>query len=348
MKQRLWLLSLALFGVAGVAVSQRGQQQPALAACGPHDDVEVICGARSPEDFERTPDGGGIIVSEFGRGAATRAGLVLFDPETRTFEELPVRTEPRSGWGEAGCAQPAPMALTPHGLSLGARPDGVTGLYVVNHFDRESIEMLEVAEAAGGWELIWRGCLAAEIDYNDIAILPGGGFVGTRPNALGGGNGGAPAAASGNVAVWTPESGEVVLPGTESAYPNGVVVDSDGRFAYIALWRGQGAIKYDLERRERVSTIELGFMPDNLTWAENGRLLAAGIQGTGPDCSGVPCIQGFEVAEIDPETMEVRRICRSEGGPSPIGGVSVAIQRGDDVYVGSFQGDRIVRLDWRD
>ncbi len=46
--------------------------------------------------------------------------------------------------------------------------------------------------------------------------------------------------------------------------------------------------------------------------------------------------------------MNVRTVYRSEGGPSPISGVSVAIQLEDDVYVGSFQGDRLVRIDWTD
>ena len=86
-------------------------------------------------------------------------------------------------------------------------------------------------------------------------------------------------------------------------------------------------------------------MPDNLTWTADGRLLAAGIQGIGGDCSGVPCIQGFEVAEIDPATSEPCTGPRAAPVPS---GVSVAIQLEDDVYVGSFQGDRLVRIDWTD
>ncbi len=348
MRQRVWLLFLIVFAVVGIVTAQRAPA-PALAECGQQGDVEVICGARAPEDLELTPDGNRIIVAQFGRGAAAGTGIVLFDPDAQDFRDLPVRVEPRPTWGEAACVEPEGMALNPHGLSLATHPDGVVGLYVVNHNLRESVEMFEVAEVGGGWELIWRGCLSAEVAYNDLAMLPNGGFVGTRPtalqepgaNAFGGGN-------SGDVAVWTPESGEVVLPDTASGFPNGVAVDPEGRFAYIAVWTGQGAIKYDLERRERVATVDLGFMPDNLTWTADGRLLAAGIQGIGGDCGGVPCIQGFEVAEIDPETMNVRTVYRSEAPPSPISGVSVAIQLEDDVYVGSFQGDRLVRIDWTD
>jgi sugar lactone lactonase YvrE len=131
-----------------------------------------------------------------------------------------------------------------------------------------------------------------------------------------------------------------VLPDTEAGYPNGVAVDADGRYMYIAAWTGQQAIKYDLGARERVETVDLDFMPDNLTWTDRGTLLAAGILGLGGN------LAGFEVAEIDPETMNVRTVYRSEGEPSPIAGVSVAIQWNDDVFVGSFQGDRLVRVDW--
>ena len=234
MRQPVWLLFPIVFAVVGIVTAQRAPA-PALAECGQH--VEVICGARAPEDLELTPDGNRIIVAQFGRGAAAGTGLVLFDPDaqdSRTCRSASIRAR----LGAIAPAEPEGMALNPRGLSLATHPDGVEGLYVVNHNLRESIEMFEVVEAGGGWELIWRGCLAAEVAYNDLAMLPNGGFVGTRPTALqepganGGGN-------SGDVAVWTPESGEVALD-TASGFPNGVAVDPEGRFA-IAVWTGQGA-----------------------------------------------------------------------------------------------------------
>jgi hypothetical protein len=340
LRQILWLGGLAVFTLAGSYAAQRGAG-PDLAACGQHDGFEVICGTNAPEDFELTPGNERILVAQFGRGAATGPALSLFDPETGTFEDAEVRSEPSAGWGAPGCAEPDGLRMRPHGLSLAGRLDGATALYVVNHEGRESIEMFEVSGGGADWELIWRGCFESEIDYNDLAILPNGGFVGTRPSALqepGGNAFGGPS--SGNVAMWTADGGEAVLPGTESGFPNGVAVDTDGRYAYIAAWTGRQAIKYDLEARERVVAVDLDFMPDNLTWTDQGTLLAAGILGLGGN------LAGFEVAEIDPETMEVRTVYRSEGDPTPIGGVSVAIKRGDDVFVGSFQGDRVVRVDW--
>ena len=52
--------------------------------------------------------------------------------------------------------------------------------------------------------------------------------------------------------------------------------------------------------------MKVDFLPDNLTWTKEGRLLAAGVKGARGDCpegSGRPCIQGFGVAEIDPAKM---------------------------------------------
>ena len=52
-----------------------------------------------------------------------------------------------------------------------------------------------------------------------------------------------------------------------------------------------------------IGSVKVDFLPDNLTWTKEGRLLAAGVKGARGDCpagSGRPCIQGFGVAEIDP------------------------------------------------
>ena len=56
-------------------------------ACGTHGDIEIICGTRSPEDLELTPDGKSLIVSQFVNGPAGAgvAGLVLFDLAKKTL-----------------------------------------------------------------------------------------------------------------------------------------------------------------------------------------------------------------------------------------------------------------------
>jgi hypothetical protein len=88
-------------------------------------------------------------------------------------------------------------------------------------------------------------------------------------------------------------------------------------------------------------------MPDNLTWTQKGHLLAAGVKGARGDCpsgSGTLCIQGFAVAEIDPPSMKGKEIFDSKGKGALISGASVALEMGDAVYVGAFQGERLLKF----
>jgi hypothetical protein len=137
-----------------------------------------------------------------------------------------------------------------------------------------------------------------------------------------------------------------VLAGSEYGYPNGVLVSKDGRSAYISGWTTRDLHKYDLAIKREVAKIELNFMPDNLTWSPDDKILAAGIKGINGNCpsdSSYPCMQGFVLAEIEPKTMK-SRIVFDNNGKALINGVSVAIQAGDAFYVGSFQGDRLLKL----
>ena len=160
---------------------------PPLASCGVHGDIEVLCGTHSPEDLELTPDGKYLIATQFvnmGRAGSAGFGMALFDLAKKTFTKMAVTDAPDKSWGDAACPGPIGDALVSHGESLAKRRNGTWALYVVNHGGRQSIEMFEVKPAAGGWALVWRGCEVAAHDYNDVAILPDGGFVGTYPTAL--------------------------------------------------------------------------------------------------------------------------------------------------------------------
>ncbi|MBN2321902.1 MAG: SMP-30/gluconolactonase/LRE family protein [Acidobacteria bacterium] len=327
------------------ADAQPGAFNPQLLECGRHGEVEVVCGTVAPEDFERTPDGRFLIVAKMGRGE--ERGLDLFELATQTFVEIPLSAEKRPDWGEAACTESIGGRIQPHGLSLSKRASGEWQLYVVNHSVRESMEMYELLPDGAKWKLAWRGCVPAREPYNDVAALPDGSFVATRPQAIQKEGqspfGGAP---SGNVAVWTAGDGERVLPGSEYGYPNGVLVSGDGRFAYISGWATRDLHQYDLTAKKEVAKCEFNFMPDNLTWTQDGKILAAGIKGVNGNCppeSDHPCIQGFKVAEVDPKTLE-RRILYDNDGMALINGVSVATEAGNAIYVGSFQGDRLVKL----
>jgi hypothetical protein len=92
------------------------------------------------------------------------------------------------------------------------------------------------------------------------------------------------------------------------------------------------------------------FLPDNLTWTKEGRLLVAGVKGARGDCpegSGKPCIDGFGVAEIDPSAMHARTIFDSASAEPLVSGVSVALKVDGSVYLGAFLGDRLVKIPYR-
>ncbi len=321
-------------------------------SCGVHGDVEVLCGTRSPEDLELTPDGKYLIATQFvnmGRTGSAGAGMALYDLAKKTFTKMAVTDEPDKSWGDLACPGPIGDALVSHGESLARRSNGAWALYVVNHGGRQSIEMYELKPTAGNWALVWRGCEVAAHDYNDVAILRDGGFVGTYPTALSSGGNGGPfgGAVTGYVARWTPGRGESEIMNTRIRYPNGVVVSADGRFMYVNEFAGRQVFKYDLKSEKVIGSAKVDFLPDNLTWTKEGRILAAGVEGARGDCpegSGRPCIQGFGVAEIDPAKMQARVIFDSATHDPLISGVSVALKVGDSIYLGAFQGDRLVKI----
>lgn len=327
------------------ALAQPGAVNPPMLDCGMQGEAEIICGTRAPEDFELTPDGKFLIVAKFGMG--DDQALDLFKLDTKTFAALPLSAEKLPGWGSAACTDSIGAQVGAHGLSLSQRTSGEWQLYVVNHNLRESMEMFELLPEGESWKLVWRGCVLAEQPYNDVASRPDGSFVATRPTAIvkEGQNlfAGEP---SGNVAVWTAAAGEQVLPGSEYGYPNGVMVSPDGLYAYVSGWTTRSFHKYDLVNKQEVGRADFSFMPDNLTWTPDGKLLAAGINGVSGNCpetSENPCIQGALVAEVDPATLAVT-VVFDNAGKALINGTSVAIEVDGAVYIGSFQGTRLVKV----
>jgi sugar lactone lactonase YvrE len=354
---RVFLKSIfAAFTLGVVAQAQNAPPAaPPLLPCGVQADAEILCGTKSPEDLELTPDGKYLITGEFlgaGRAGSVTAGasLDLFDIAGKTFHKLAITNEPNKEWGDPTCPGPVGEAMVPHGISLAKRANGAMQLYVVNHGGRESIEMFELKKDGAGWALVWHGCVVSSQAFNDVAVLRDGSFAATHPTAMRGPGdtsdlfAGKP---SGWVSLWVPGKGETELPGTRAGYPNGVLVSADGRTMYFNAWTAKEVHKYDLKTQKETGVVKLDFMPDNITWTSQGKMLAAGVKGARGVCGSAPCIQSFGIAEVDPADMKARTVFDSEGKGALIGGVSVALAVKNSIYIGSFQGDRIVRIDWK-
>jgi hypothetical protein len=343
---------LAIFLMAGLLLAQAPPPQKPMLACGMQGDVEILCGTRSPEDLEQTPDGKYLILGEFvnARNAPPTGRLMLFDMAKKTYDKIPVTAEPLKDWGDPACPGAPGDTLTPHGISLAKRARGKWELYVVNHAGRESIEMYELAKAGSGWKLVWHGCVVSKQAFNDVAALSDGSFIATHPTALQTPQtnlfSGEP---SGYVSRWTAAAGESELPGTREGYPNGVLATADGKYMYFNAWTAKEVHKYDLKQMQDVGKVKLNFMPDNITWTKRGQLLAAGVIDARGQCAdrGLACQQAFAVAVINPSNMQARDVFDSGNRPL-INGVSVALQVGNSVYVGAFGGDRLVKFNWRE
>ncbi|MEI9811217.1 MAG: hypothetical protein WDO18_00455 [Acidobacteriota bacterium] len=221
--------------------------------------------------------------------------------------------------------------------------------------------MFELKKMGGSWELAWHGCVVNTVDYNDVAALADGSFIATHPTGIpqppaqgkgkqggGGAFGGQP---TGFLVRWTPGKGEEELPGTRTAYPNGVIATADGKTAYYAVYASKEARRYDLKAMKETGVVKLDFMPDNLTWTKKGNILAAGIKGIAGDCpagSGQFCRQAFAIDFIDPSKMTRKSVYDSNGKGVLIPGVSSALLVGNSVYIGAFEGDRIVKVSWKE
>lgn len=352
------VVALTFVGVLGAQQKGPGSAGPPLASCGVHGDIEVLCGTTAPEDLEITPDGKFLIATQFlgqGRGGPVGGGMALFDLGKKTYSKMAGTPEADKTWGDPACPGPIGEALLSHGSSLAKRRDGAWALYVVNHGGRESIEMYELKQAAGTWAMAWRGCKVGAHAYNDVAILPDGGFVGSYPSGLvpaGGAapNPGANPGPTGYVGRWTPGKGESEVMGTRLRGPNGVSASSDGRYIFVNEFQTRVVHKIDLNDGKEAGSVMLDFLPDNLTWTKQGRLLAAGVKGARGECpegSGRPCIQGFGIAEIDPAKMQARTVFDSATREPLIEAVSVAFKVDNAVYVGAFRGDRLVRIPYK-
>ena len=306
-------------------------------ACEPVGEIQFICGLISPEDLAILPGSEWIIASgnrEGGRihlvNVREKTTTVLF-PTSGQVERLDTTTYPTC----PGPLDPEEQqAFRAHGLYLKPGQGAVHSLYVVHHGTRESVEVFEVDAQATPPALTWVGCAPAlsTMRLNAVVALPEGGLAATSGS-------------TGDVWEWQTGTGWTRVPGSEGTAPNGLEISKDGRWMYIAGWseekvtrlsRGQTPVQKDI--------IALGFRPDNLRMSPDGSILFAAGH-TDKDGRSIteprePLRETSNVAKIEPQTLEVRRIFQH---PAMEGFVAstTATPIGNDVWLGSQRGDRI-------
>jgi hypothetical protein len=347
----LFLFVVTLLTACGPAVE-------IITTCESKPNIEAICGFQNPEDLALLDDGGSVLVSQMGAMDGSLAGdIALLDLSTNerrvVFDGdalLPVEH-----WGDPNCPGPPGATFGPHGLDLVTRTDGKTALLVANHGGRESIEFLEVnTDDGGGASLVWRGCavMPEGAFINDVAGLADGGFVVTHMMPI---NGQMWAlisslfgADTGFVYEWSPTGGFAKIEGTDGAFPNGVELSADETEVYVNLYFGNEVRRINRTTGELLASAPV-VRPDNSTWRDDGKLLVAGHSGAtlraGMTCTSDiegACPIAFEIWALDPKTLDGQIIFSNEG--PPMGAGTVALDIGDDLLIGSFSGDRLIRV----
>ena len=148
---------------------------------------------------------------------------------------------------------------------------------------------------------------------------------------------------------WNPSTGWKKIEGTDTGYPNGVAVSPDGEWVYIASWATGEIIKVSRGKEEvEREDMPLNFLPDNLTWRANGGLFIGGQEVTLAEFLECDTTEGCntpsKVAEYNTITGKISDIL-SYSDTSVFGGASSALDVGNEIWVGTYKGDRIARFD---
>lgn len=317
-----------------------------------------ICGFDGPEDLAPTPDGRYVVASELPQDQAHPRGPFFrkIEIDNGLATALDVSYAPEQGWGDASCTSPAAVGLSTHGIDVSTRTDGRVQLLAVNHAQRESIEAFELKDGKGGLHAIWHGCASlATGAFNDVAALRSGGFVATvmLDKALVR-NGNAmdlmfSGADTGYLAEWHPGRGYQRLPGSEAGVNNGIQISPDEHYVYFTAWSTKKILRYDRKQGRVDRVTELSMFPDNITIGGDGTMLVAGLDDLKRfhDCTLKEhhfCdeLLGFSVVAIDTATMQARTVYEVPTGV--MAGGSVALKMQGALYLGSYAGDRVVKV----
>jgi hypothetical protein len=332
------------------AVTAQGPQPQPATPCQSVTGIQLVCGQEAPEDLVVVRGSQWVVASAY----AGMGGINLIRVSDRsTVHAYPSATAKKRFDAKtyAGCPGPPDAAadakFTTHGLWIESGRGSVHKLFVVGHGSRESIEVFEVDSRGATPVVTWIGCAVAPdpVGLNSVRGLPDGGFIATnflargitaeaRQKMLAGDK-------NGELWEWHTKSGWQKIAGSEAAGANGLELSDDGKTMYVAAWgtqsffrlsRGPSTPLRASGASPKRDEVPLGFRVDNIRWAKDGSLLAAG-QGQG----------STNVVKIDPKTLAITKVLQRTDDASFRAG-TVAVEIGDRLWIGSFTGDRIAIL----
>ena len=326
--------------------------------CDDFGEYSYICGPISAEDLVLVPGTKWVIASGFGEGAS----LYLIDARQKTWSNFYPADEPRARQNMrtyGACpGSPDPNGFVAHGLNIRAGGDGHLTLYVVGHGEREAIEVFDVNTDGDVPVLTWTGCVLTpdSMAANSVASLADGSLLVTIPLHTGIQiNEAFAGKKTGAVYAWAPGDATFEkIEGTEMPYANGIEVSDDGTEFYIASSGLLKVLAFSNTRPGRLlhTSKVLSFIPDNLHMGNDGELITAGLKLIDPECGDVAmslefdleefasCPRPFTVLAVDPQSMRDRILASSPAQPQ-FSNVTMALEIGTELWIGTFAGDRI-------
>lgn len=352
-------LIVAAVLLAGAVTVGAGTRAAAAESCNPAGKLDFVCGPLNSEDLVQVPGAKWIVSSGMDGGAAGSHGMLhLVNAQDKSWKVLFPGKDPQLRPDKAtyGNCPGAPdlSKFSAHGLSL--RPGANGGpdtLYVVDHGGRESIEIFALDAKGEIPTVTWIGCavMPPHTWPNSVAGLPDGGFVTTdmfdpqdpkAPDKMAAGLN------TGAVYEWHPHQGFKRVPNSEMSGNNGIEVSRDGQWIYVAAWGNKAVVRLSRDGSKR-DTLPAGYLVDNLRWAPDGELMAGGQDVPVKQVFScfqshkVRCTEPWRIDEWDTAAMKLKPLLRGAGSPE-FGGATTGLQIGNEMFIGTFRGDRIAYI----
>ena len=354
-KSSIWQkLIVVLLLWPGIVFSSTGD-------CPDENGSQYICDIPSAEDLIRIGDSNLVIAGGMGRPDWSHGGFRIVDIKTRAhYEPEPDYTSKADDLYEACPGAPDADKFSVHGISLRGEGDESYTVFAVNHGGRESIEVFDMKIIDNKPALTWEGCviLPDNLAANSVTYLPDGRLAATanpqRTEALEAEVGARASEGSiiGGAYEWDKDGGWNLVPGSEIVIANGILASDNGEWLYLVGW-AEGIVRKINRHKPETKIVEtkMDFLVDNLRYTPSGRILATG-QRTTPkqlleECvlTEVPvCSVNSVVASLDPVLMTHEEIVDLPG-TEEFGSGTSAIFIGNELWIGTFRGDRIAIID---
>lgn len=314
--------------------------------------IQYLCGIINGEDILQLGNLPLLLVSgmngELSNDPTINGKLHLVNPADRSFNVIFPGTNPVFAHNtELYGACPGPLDVSNfsvHGLALKTLDSGPQRyrLYITSHGAREAIEIFEIDALMAPLTIRWVGCvpMPATSFTNSVVILNDWGFLATQfiDRSGSGLQGVRNREITGHLFEWHPGAEVSVLEGTELSGPNGIAMTDDERFVYVAASGTREVVRFDRSSTPpAVERLSVDVAPDNIRWADDGTLYTAG-RNVSDSCDGPDC--GWSVIEVVPTVMRARRVTGADASAA-LQGASSALTVGNEIWVGTYGGDRL-------